>query len=420
MPKIPDDIIRTIEERARIEEVVGDIVGYAPAVKGGLHKAGVNLTCLCPFHDDQHDGNFIVRPSTVSERNGGNTYRCFVCNAKGGPVQFLMAHERLSFPDAIRWLGKRYSIPVDDVPVNWTPPPAKPAPPPLPYLALPMNMVTARENCLESPLVKWLCNHLWDSVQIHRLPIVLQEYHVGWSAQKGMTIFWLIDEENLVRTGKMMRYQEDGHRVKEKGYNNDWVHSALSRRWDKEKRQWVYETPYPYPDIFNPDEQRVKQTLFGMHLLKKYPQATVRIVESEKTALIMATAYGNHQMDVWMACGGKGNINRDVLMPLIREKRKIVLYPDRDAVSEWRERLVALNYDRITMDTQAVTKWWQEQDGEKADIADVVLRMIDSHARGRIPTIEDIIKNHPEFAAFARRLQLTTNHKHEGEREPAT
>ena len=107
MPKIRDDVVRAVLDRARIEDVVGDFVT--------LRRAGVNMTGICPFHDDKHDGNFIVRPSTISEKNHGNTYRCFVCDKKGGPVQFLMDAERMTFPDAIRWLGKKYCVDVDDV-----------------------------------------------------------------------------------------------------------------------------------------------------------------------------------------------------------------------------------------------------------------------------------------------------------------
>ena len=58
MPKIPDDVVKRVIDRAKIEDVVGDFVD--------LRKAGVNLTGLCPFHDDKTDGNFIVRPSTLS------------------------------------------------------------------------------------------------------------------------------------------------------------------------------------------------------------------------------------------------------------------------------------------------------------------------------------------------------------------
>ena len=100
MPKINDDIVRAVTDAARIEDIVGDFVD--------LRKAGVNMTGICPFHDDQHDGNFIVRPSTLSlGAPGRNTYKCFVCEKKGGPVQFLMEAERMTFPDAIRYIGKK-------------------------------------------------------------------------------------------------------------------------------------------------------------------------------------------------------------------------------------------------------------------------------------------------------------------------
>ena len=99
MRKISEDIIRAVTERAKIEDVVGDFVT--------LRKAGVNMTGICPFHDDKHDGNFIVRPSSIPEARHGNTYRCFVCDAKGGPVQFLMNAEHMTFPDAIRYLHRR-------------------------------------------------------------------------------------------------------------------------------------------------------------------------------------------------------------------------------------------------------------------------------------------------------------------------
>ena len=67
MPKISEDIIRAVTDAAKIEEVVKDIIGERRQDNpGGLHKAGVNMTCLCPFHDDKNDGNLIIRPSTLS------------------------------------------------------------------------------------------------------------------------------------------------------------------------------------------------------------------------------------------------------------------------------------------------------------------------------------------------------------------
>ncbi len=63
MPKIPDEVVKRVIDLARIEDVVSDFVE--------LRKAGVNLTGICPFHDDKHDGNFIVRPSSIPEARHG-------------------------------------------------------------------------------------------------------------------------------------------------------------------------------------------------------------------------------------------------------------------------------------------------------------------------------------------------------------
>ena len=123
MPKIDELTIEKIMDAAKIEEVIQDCLGkYEPHNPNGLKKSGVRYKALCPFHDDKSMGSFIVYPK-------GNCYKCFSCGAKGGVIEFLMEHEKLSYPDALRWLGKKYSIPVDDVPVDWTYTP-KPAPPP--------------------------------------------------------------------------------------------------------------------------------------------------------------------------------------------------------------------------------------------------------------------------------------------------
>ena len=122
MARIDKFIIERILDAAKIEEVVGDFID--------LKKKGVRYLGLCPFHDDRHIGSFVVYPK-------GNCYKCFKCGAKGGVVDFLMEHAHLSYPDAIRWLGKKYSIDTDMEDFNYTPPPPRPAPPPLQMLVLP-------------------------------------------------------------------------------------------------------------------------------------------------------------------------------------------------------------------------------------------------------------------------------------------
>lgn len=395
MPKIPDNIIRHIEETAKIEEVVGDC-----NVK--LRKAGVNLTGLCPFHDDRHDGNFIVRPSTI--KNGGNTYRCFVCDAKGGPVQFLMAHEGLSFPDAIRWLGKKFGIPVDDVPLNYTPPPPRPAPPPLPRLELPWAMVEGRRDLSQDLLYQWITTGInWDPAQRQRIDQVMADYHVGHSPKNGMTIFWQIDTDNRVRTGKMMRYKADGHRDKQTRYNFDFIHSALFRD--------------PRLPQYDDRKQEVEQCLFGLHLLNRYrkgrQQQEVRIVESEKTALLMAIAYGNNPTQVWMACGGAENLTRQRLQPIINEGREIIIYPDRDGIDRWKAKAANIGYSKITVDATPVTRWWLPEDGEKADIADVVVRITNSRRSGKPLSLHELLTYHPQLKPFIDRLKLQSRPNNE-------
>jgi hypothetical protein len=95
----------------------------------------------------------------------------------------------------------------------------------------------------------------------------------------------------------------------------------------------------------------------------------------------MAIAYGNHEKSLWMACGGLENINKYKLAPIMKEGRRIVLYPDRDGVKAWTKKAHELNYLNIVVDARPVTEWWKLQDGEKADIADVVVRSIIEHSK---------------------------------------
>ena len=92
---IDDYTIQRIKDAADIVEVVSDFIP--------LKKKGVRYLGLCPFHEDRHLGSFVVYPR-------GQCYRCFACDAKGGTVDFLMNYAKLTFPDAIRWLGRKYNI----------------------------------------------------------------------------------------------------------------------------------------------------------------------------------------------------------------------------------------------------------------------------------------------------------------------
>ena len=83
-----------ILDAAQIVDVVGEFVT--------LRKSGVNYKGLCPFHDDRNP-SFMVSPAK-------NICHCFVCGKGGSPAGFLMEHEQITYPEALRWLAKKYNI----------------------------------------------------------------------------------------------------------------------------------------------------------------------------------------------------------------------------------------------------------------------------------------------------------------------
>ena len=188
----------------------------------------------------------------------------------------------------------------------------------------------------------------------------------------------------------MMKYKPDGHRDKTAPWNFDWIHSALFR--DQRLTQW------------NENKQEAQLTFFGMHLLNKYPHATVNIVESEKTAVLMAIAYGNHATQVWMACGGLEMLSAERLKPITSQGRQIVLFPDRDGVEKWRAKAKQLGYRNLVLDCLPVQKWWKPQDGEKADIADVVVRILNE--RKPMTSIDEVKREMPNAAGLIDKLNL--------------
>ena len=396
MPGIDKIIIDRVLEAAKIEEVVGEFVT--------LKKKGVRYIGCCPFHKDRHAGSFVVYPKK-------ECYKCFVCGAKGGVIEFLKNHQHLSFPDAIRWLGRKYSIETDMTDFNYTPPPPRPTPPPLDLLVLPKHLMAGTQTlaAIESDnLIRWIRNDIhWDTVQRKRVEEMIGLYNIG-HGKNGHTIFWQIDEKGRLRTGKMMKYRTDGHRDKQASWNFDFIHATLRRHRDPVTGETTDEPPYPFPHLYDPDKQEAQVTFFGLHLLDKWKrkdiEQTVCIVESEKTALLMSIAYGNNAKQVWIACGGLEMLTRERLKPLTDQHRRIILYPDRDGIEKWRIKAEQLHYDRMTLDTTPVTKWWKPEDGEKADIADVVIRAINESQP--ITTIEEVAEAMPETKELIDKLNL--------------
>ena len=94
MPVISKKTIEEIKFAAKIEEVVGDFVT--------LKRQGQGYVGICPFHNDSNPSMHVTPKLGI--------YHCFVCDAKGNTINFLMEHAKMSYPEALEYLAKKYSI----------------------------------------------------------------------------------------------------------------------------------------------------------------------------------------------------------------------------------------------------------------------------------------------------------------------
>ena len=90
--------IDKIMDATNIVDVVGEFVT--------LRKSGVNYKGLCPFHDDKTP-SFMVSPTK-------QICKCFSCGEGGTAINFLMKHEQITYPEALRWLAKKYNIEIQE------------------------------------------------------------------------------------------------------------------------------------------------------------------------------------------------------------------------------------------------------------------------------------------------------------------
>ncbi len=97
---ITEEVKQQILDAARVEEVVGDFVT--------LKRRGTNLIGLCPFHNEKTP-SFIVSPAK-------GIYKCFGCGKGGDAVSFMMEHEQMTYPEALKALGAKYGIKVEEAP----------------------------------------------------------------------------------------------------------------------------------------------------------------------------------------------------------------------------------------------------------------------------------------------------------------
>ena len=198
-------------------------------------------------------------------------------------------------------------------------------------------------------------------------------YRIGTSRKwGGSAVFWQVDCNGRVRTGKIMLYDATtGKRVKHPQPHVCWVHTEMRLK-----------------------DYHLRQCFFGEHLLSLYPDWKVFVVESEKTAVI-----ASHFMPdvLWVATGGKnGRFNERAVIALAG--RDVVLMPDLGATQEWQARLPMLDKvcRSVSVNDILETIATEEQRSQGLDIADFLLmedtpQMILQKMIDRNPALQTLI-----------------------------
>jgi hypothetical protein len=153
---------------------------------------------------------------------------------------------------------------------------------------------------------------------------VIKMYHIGstnyWN---GASVFWQIDENKVIRGGKVMLYNcNTGKRVKQLYNHISWIHKQLKLN------NFV-----------------LQQCLFGVHNLPEIKKGnTICIVESEKTAIIMSIVIPNF---LWLATGSNTGFKKEMLQPI--KDYNIIAYPDKTEYNNWTSRANVLNKQGFTI-----------------------------------------------------------------------
>ena len=222
---------------------------------------------------------------------------------------------------------------------------------PFVHISRPTAVYTPTYNFIEQDIIKRLQGNrntfvdflhtLFDSPKV---AAAVQRYFIGGDSH-GRTIFPNLDQEGRCVGGAVIPYLVNGHRDKSRGTSN--IHAELKRKNKTLPTQG-------------------DQVLFGSHLLRLYPTASVGVVESQKSAVILSIIYPDV---VWLATAGMTNFNERLLAPIY--DRNVVAYPDVNGVKVWTERAKDLPFKNIR-----VSDWWRYAQDEKEDITDVVIRAI--------------------------------------------
>ena len=254
---IPNETVEQILQVARIEEVVGEFIT--------LKKRGTNLIGLCPFHDEKTP-SFNVNPAR-------NIFKCFGCGKAGDSAIFIRDIEHISYPDALRYLAKKYNIKIEEK-----------------ELTLEEKMAqTEREKMfnINEFADKYFVDTLWNTEEGRTIGLeyfrergyfdpIIQKFHLGyspaqWSAFTDFAKQNGYDPEFLEKVGFSIKRQNDEFYDRFRGRVMFPIHNLTGKvvgfggrilNTDPEKKLAKYQNS-PESEIY-----QKKQTLYGIYFAK--------------------------------------------------------------------------------------------------------------------------------------------------------
>ena len=328
-----------------------DIVEVAEKLGLPLKRLGRIVYTECLWHADGK------RPSL--QLGGRDAFKsqchCYVCQKSWNVVSLVMESEKCSFQEAMEWICDQFIIhnaqciigrpPPTPKPSTQSPKPKSQSPNPKPLIYGTVDELRPRVS-LQNALAKCL---------LYRFPMdvvarVTFDYYLGVDydvCHYDHTLFPSIDRHQRV------------HHVKAQGYvtapsSPQFGHST------KGDTYWVGQKLMEGKDVDT-------DCLFGEHLLPRYLDRPVVLVESPKNAVVGACQYPNL---LWLATGNKGMLKRPLLEAL--RGRQVIVMPDRDAAEEWAAKIATMQ-DIATFQMSSFCDCNTEADNKKMDIADLIL-----------------------------------------------
>lgn len=294
----------------RINEIpIKDVVSRFTDIK---RKGSIYVT-YCPWHED-------ANPSlTLYEGSKGNHAHCFACGKHASVIDYVMEVGEMDFKQACLWLCREFNIPFDEGTTtayyNYVPKIIKkPVPAHKEYSYIPYEYMQETISSESS-----FCKGLMELYPAELLKHLAAEYCLGVHEDINLNadvIFWHINKKGMVCNGKVQRYCADIN-------SPDFMHC------DRNVVYWLG-TKLQRDGIVSGAPEFNNSCLFGEHLLNKYPQLTVALVESAKNAIVGACEMPKM---LWLATGCSSGLKRDALVAL--RGRDVIVYPDRDAIGSW-------------------------------------------------------------------------------------